>query len=246
MNFNSFYRSDDHTKRNIIIAICVVVIIAVVVCIITVNKGKKTEEPIVDNTPTNEDSNFIPFENNTVLEQTDVVSVSKATIIEVSDLSTMCMLKVSIGVGELASEVMVEADIDTTFFDLNSKGTISPNMLKEGDKIILYSSGNSNLGNIKAHFVGVGDDTSYSYGVLKSVKGTQADGFECELEDVIDTLRVNQDTKIISGYLNSSSIPSMSVVKEGSKLLYKYVPEFEITAKGNVYTCTEIIVFTQN
>ena len=231
-------------KRTITIISCITLLIIIsIICLLFFNKSGNDEEPILNNTPSPYVNDYIPIDSNNQIEQSDVVSSSKAKIIDVKDLSTKFLIDVQIGVGEFISETTIEADINTVFFDLDSKNIISPNVLKEGDNIVLYSSGNTNLGSLKAHFVGVGEDTSYNYDVLKSTQGTKLDGFNCELENSIDILNISSNTKITNGYLGNSEIPSMSVVKKGSKLLYKYNPDFEITYEGNIYDCIEVIVF---
>lgn len=231
-------------KRTITVLVCIVVVIVIIILsAILFNNNNSEEKPIVENTSSPYVDNFIPYENNESIDQSNIVSSSRAKIIDVKDLSTKFLINVQVGLGDYISETTIEADINTVFFDLDSKNIISPNNLKEGDDIILYSSGNTSLGSLKAHFVGVGEDTSYTYDVLKSVKGAKIEGYTCELENSIDILNISNNTSIINGYLSGSEIPSMSVVKKGSRLLYRYNPEFKITADGNIYDCIEVIVF---
>lgn len=238
MDFNL---NDD--RRKWVIFGIVVVLIFVVVGALFFLFNDTEEKPLVEDvkveTPSSESR---PIDKQEVVEQTDVVSLSKVKVISVSDLSTVFIIKVQMGLGDNVKEVSVNADINTVFYNINRKEVISPNELKTGDTIMLYSSGNSTTGLLNAHLICVGEDTGFRYDVLKSIEGSKESGYICTLYNTEDTLKVDKNTKVVSGYINID-IPTMNAVSKGSKVLYKYNPDFEITSTGNVYTCTEIVVF---
>lgn len=236
-----FYFNNDRKKLIIfgIIAVCIILII----CVLFFLSNNTEDKPLVDDVKVESpNSETKPIEQKEEIKQVEVVGLSKVKVISVSDLSTVFVIKVQSGLGENVKEVSVNADINTIFYNLNTKETMSPNELKEGDSIMLYSSGNSTTGLLKAHLICLGDDTTFRYGVIESIEGSKETGFICKLSNTEDTLKVENSTSIVGGYLNTS-IPSMGVVSKGSKILYKYNPEFEITSTGNIYNCTEVVVF---
>ena len=238
MDFNL----NDDRRKWIIFGVVVVLILLIVGALFFLFNDTEEKPLVEDVTVETPNSESKPIEKQDVVEQTDVVGLSKVKVISVSDLSTLFVIKVQMGLGENVKEVSVNADINTVFYNINRKEVMSPNELRTGDTIMLYSSGNSTTGLLKAHLICVGEDTGYRYDVLKSVDGSKESGYICSLYNTEDTLKIDKNTKVVSGYINID-IPTMNAVSKGSKILYKYSPDFEITPTGNVYTCTEVVVF---
>ena len=235
--------SGNDNKKKIYVGMGIIILLLIgVIVLMFLNSPEKVTEPLVE-TPTIEEPNTTPVveDEEPEVEQKDAVSLYKVKVLSVSDLSTKYLFNVQIGLSGTLSETTVEANTSTVFLDLKTLKTVSPSEIKEGTTMLLYGSGSYNSGLMKAQMICLGDDTSYTYGMVRDKEGSPELGYTFTLYNTMDKVKMNKDTVIRSGYLGTS-IPSPSIIQNNSKLLYKYDPTFEITSSGNVYTCTEVIV----
>ena len=174
------------------------------------------------------------------VSQDETVNLLRAFITDKRNLSYKYIYEILVGSGESKTNSLVTADKNTVFFDLNDKIVINPEGVNIGETIILYAKGKYTASNLTAAVICKGSDTSYRYAILDKYEGTMSN---CKLTllDSGDTLLINSNTNIING-LSGGTITGLPELSSNDRLLYKYLPEFEITEKGNVYTCSEIIV----
>ena len=238
MNLNSKLNSNFSFKK--IVLIILVVLLCVLVGIGFYLGTRNIDEPVEevpdrtlvpDNNPVKEE---IPKE----VEQTEAISKLTAKILKKRDLSTRMEFDIEVGVGENKTTSIVKATSSTTFFDLGSLRVINPSDVQVEDTIILYATGKYNVGNLSAEVIAIGEDTSYSFDRVISVNSNGEDSYIWVLKNSIDRLYVDKNTVITNGY-TGEGIYDSNILKVGEKVLFKGT--IEVTDKGNIIHCTEII-----
>lgn len=242
MNLNNKLNSIDFKDKKVYIPIIILVLmIILILCFVFLKKPE--EAPIVDsvkNTPeiTVEDEPLI--EDIEEVPQDTTVSIFKAYINHIRDLSVRIEYDIKVGVGDSAVDSVVVANGNTVFYNLDTQKIVVPNNIVEGSNVVLYATGNYNAGNLIANVICLGEDTSYRYGELNNIEN-QENYYLWNINNTSDRLYVNSDCKVIDGY-TGSEILNKGIIEPNSKILYKYEPEYDITDKGNIYHCNEVII----
>ena len=97
---------------------------------------------------------------------------------------------------------------------------------------------------VTADVVLKGDDINFSYGKLKGI--TQGnDGIQIwSFYDTNDKLKFEPTSiEMLDSYTGEQGNYS-GVLTDGSKILYKYNVDFEITENGNFYVPTDLIILS--
>ena len=229
-------------KMLMIILICSVLVIFTVICLtFFMGKPEEVSDPIVEVDPMAE----IPketIEPEKEVKQEEVVTLLKARVVGVTDLSTIFRYEVSVGNGDNVTLTTVEANTQTEFINLETKKSMLPSEIVDGDTIILYSTGNYNVGDLSAKLIGVGDDTSYRFATIVDIESDEERNYTYSLSNTTDKLYVPKGCSVYS-FHSGDQIRDMVLLHEGNNILYKYLPEFEITENGNIYTCYDMIAF---
>ncbi len=175
-------------------------------------------------------------------EQNHVVSKLFAYVTEVRDLCTRFEYKIQVGMGADATESFLKAGYNAVYFDLNNKVIISPADVKVGDSIIVYATGKYTVGNLDAEIIAKGDNSTYNYGVLTTVEKKSVTTNIWTLSSGVDRLYISENTTVIDAY-TGKNIQNIGLMRIGDKVLYKGV--LEQTDLGNLFRCTEVIVFSK-
>lgn len=219
---------------------CITFILLVIFIVYLCLPNKVIDEPIVEDIGVEEFIEEEIEEEVKEVEQDETVNLLKAFITDKRNLSYKYIYEILVGTGEAQTSSLVTADKNTVFLDLNTKKIINPEDVGVGETIILYATGKYTASNLTAAVICKGNDTSYRFATLNKYEGSMED-CKLTLMNSGDVLLVNSNTNIING-LSGGTIVGLAELSTNMKLLYKYSPDFEITDKGNIYTCTEIIV----
>lgn len=243
MNLNNKLNSIDFKDKKVYISIIIMLVLMIILILCFVFLKKPEEAPIVDsvkNTPeiTVEDEPLI--EDIEEVPQDTTVSIFKAYINHIRDLSVRIEYDIKVGVGDSAVDSVVVANGNTVFYNLETQKIVVPNNIVEGSNVVLYATGNYNAGNLIANAICLGEDASYRYGELNNIEN-QENYYLWNINNTSDRLYVNSDCKVIDGY-TGSEILNKGIIEPNSKILYKYEPEYDITDKGNIYHCNEVII----
>ena len=237
-----------NTRQKVLfITAFVLVLIFIILLVIYIVKPKQSVEVIEEPTPVEIiiDEEPEPVEEPIVsVDQEKVSNMIVGTVTKITDLGSKAYLTILLSSASDVEEVNIIADIDTEFFDIESQLKFDFSELIEGDKVVVYASGNYRISTVNADVILKGDSTEYSYGRLKSiVQGS--DGLQSWiLYDTNDKLRVlPKEVHMIDGYTGLVGDAS-AVLTDNSKVLYKYKPDFEISDNGNIYDCTDIIILS--
>ena len=229
-------------KKGLIIVLSVILLIAICGCLYFIFRTPK-EEPVIENN----ESVVVeePIEDNTEdieeISQDSVVSVLKAYVTNIRDLSVRIEYDVKIGMGDAAVDSVVTANTNTVFYDLNKKQLISTADITVGSNIVVYGIGNYTVGNLKANVIALGEDTSYNYSEVYKIQINDDGSYLWFLNNTSDKLLVSKDCDIVDAY-TGNNILNLSGIQSNSKVLYKYAPDFTITDMCNIYNCEEVIV----
>lgn len=239
------------SRRFLVLSVCLLVgflLIFSITSIVTALMGNPESKEILDNSNNiiQEDEIVVIEDNNNndliEIPQEEVMHMYKATIKSVGDLSLSYVYDISIGMGDHATPSKVTTNINTIYFDFNEKKMCNTSKIMEGSNVVLYAKGNYVAGDLVASLIGLGDDMSYTFGITEMKQDMGNGNYLCTIQGENTILSIGKDCVLING-INGYDIFDYSIVDSNSKILYKYYPDFEITDSGNLYYCSEIIVF---
>lgn len=239
MNLNSQLNSGSNFKKILGIALVVLVCLLIGIGLYIGTVG--VDEPVSEAPDRTlvPDENPIPSDTPQEVLQSETIGQLYAVITNKRDLSTRIEYDIEIGVGENKTSSVVKATSSTVFFDFGSKRIINPGDVRIGDNVIVYATGKHNVGNLSAAVIGLGTDTTYSYGSVIAINAEGESSYIWTLRNTYDKLYVDSNTVITNGY-TGASVTQSNILKVDEKLLFK--GSVQVTDMGNIIYCTEIIV----
>lgn len=237
MDFNTNRLS---TKKIVIISLALILIFLIIGICIYLNNRTIVEEPIIEDTPPTiiVDSDPLIIEPDAV-EQSKTVGKLIAYVKNIRDLSTRIEYDIEVGLGENTTSSIVKATGNTAFFDFSTKSVAFSSDVKVGSSLVIYSTGNYNVGDLSAKAICLGTETSYNYGEIVSINSQSDGSYIWTIEGMDDKLLVDSNCILYDAYTKGTAI-NMGEIEKKDKLLYK--GDLVTTDIGNVYRCDEIII----